>query len=45
MEFNNLGVDSWLLKVCGKIGYKHPTEIQRLTFKPIISGESVIANA
>jgi ATP-dependent RNA helicase DDX49/DBP8 len=45
MEFNNLGVDNWLLKVCGKIGYKHPTEIQRLSFKPILEGESIIANA
>ena len=40
-----MGVDNWLLRVCDKIGYKHPTEIQTLTFKPILAGESVIANA
>lgn len=45
MEFNNLGVDNWLLRVCEKIGYRHPTDIQQLSFKPILNGESIIANA
>jgi hypothetical protein len=40
--FNNIGLGSWLLRLCDKIGYRTPTPIQSMVINPILKGQSVI---
>lgn len=45
MSFNKLGFSPWINKLCEKIKYSKPTEIQQLAIPSIMSGKSVIINS
>jgi ATP-dependent RNA helicase DDX49/DBP8 len=45
MSFNNLRLSPWVLKLCQKIKYNKPTEIQSLAIPSIAAGKSVIINS
>lgn len=40
--FSNLGLDSWILRLCERVNYSRPTNIQKLAIPSIIKGEHVI---
>lgn len=43
MEFSDLGLDQWLIKLCQKINFKSPRPIQQLAIKPILNGENTLS--
>jgi superfamily II DNA/RNA helicase len=40
--FAKLGLDAWIQRLCDKMGYREPTNIQRLAFPPILAKKHVI---
>jgi ATP-dependent RNA helicase RhlE len=45
MSFAELGLDAELLKATQRMGFEHPTPIQRLAIPPLMEGRDVLATA
>lgn len=45
MSFNKLNFSPWVQKLCQKIKYNKPTQIQQLAIPSIMNGKCVIINS
>lgn len=43
MNFQKLGVANWLAKICDKIGYNDPTDVQKTAIPSILKEENVVS--
>ena len=45
MSFSDLGLHPELLKATQRLGFEHPTPIQRMAIPPLMQGRDVLATA